>query len=119
MVPQERGLEGIIFIPILITIFSKGGDRLHEIIGEGQEVLDSPRKILKPIPGLIVGLVVGSFTPSLLHSYHSFPHTLFHSLTHSLIHPHLRLGLEKGKELPKTSHGTVGCSGRWCDLAMT
>lgn len=30
------------FIPMLITLFPKGGDRLHEILEEGQEVLDSP-----------------------------------------------------------------------------
>jgi hypothetical protein len=26
--------------------FSNGGDRLHELLGEGQEVLDSPRSYL-------------------------------------------------------------------------
>jgi hypothetical protein len=31
------------FIPMLITFFPKGGDRLRELLGEGQEVLDSPQ----------------------------------------------------------------------------
>jgi hypothetical protein len=48
-----------VFIPILITLFSKGGDRLRELLEEVQEVLDFPTKILKPIPSLIVGLVMG------------------------------------------------------------
>jgi hypothetical protein len=46
-----------VFIPILITLLSKGGDQLRDILGEGQEVLNFPTKILKPIPVLIVGLV--------------------------------------------------------------
>jgi hypothetical protein len=33
------------FIPILITLFSKGGDRLRELLGEGQEVLDFPHEV--------------------------------------------------------------------------
>jgi hypothetical protein len=37
-----------VFIPILITLLSKGGDQLHELLGEGQEVLDSPRNYLNP-----------------------------------------------------------------------
>jgi hypothetical protein len=34
------------FIPMLITFFPKGGDQLCELLGEGQEVLDSPRSYL-------------------------------------------------------------------------
>jgi hypothetical protein len=37
-----------VFIPILITLLSKGGGILHEILGEGQEVLDSPCSYLNP-----------------------------------------------------------------------
>jgi hypothetical protein len=41
--------------PILITHFSKGGDQLCELLGEGQEVLDFPMKLLKPAFGLMGG----------------------------------------------------------------
>jgi hypothetical protein len=36
------------FIPMLITLFPKGGDKLHELLGEGQKVLYSPREYLNP-----------------------------------------------------------------------
>jgi hypothetical protein len=89
---------------MLITLFSKGGDRLRELLGEGQEVLDFPTKILKPIPGLIVGLVVGWGSMVVVRSTDglfvdflyvpSFPScTFMHPLTHPLIHHHLCLGL--------------------------
>jgi hypothetical protein len=35
-------------IPMLINLLPKGGDRLRELLGEGQEVLDSPRSYLNP-----------------------------------------------------------------------
>jgi hypothetical protein len=36
MIPQEREIEGLSVIPILLLpFFSKGGDRLREILGEG------------------------------------------------------------------------------------
>jgi hypothetical protein len=44
MIPQERGLEGInVYFLFLFTLWSKGVDQLRGILGEGQEVLDSPR----------------------------------------------------------------------------
>jgi hypothetical protein len=81
-----------------------------------------PMKILKPIPSLIVGLVVGSSTPSLLHLYHSFPHAL--SCTHSPIHWSilsyvLAWQSERKQSCWRISHAIVGCSGHWCDPAMT
>ena len=105
---------------------SKEGDRLHEVLGEGQEVIDSPREILKPILGLIMGLIIGlwlmligSSSLYLLHFIPFFPsRPSMHSLTHPLIHPHLHLGLVKGKELLRISHRTVGCNGRWCNPTM-
>jgi hypothetical protein len=41
---QERELEGlsVYFLFLLITLLSKGGDQLREILGEDQEVLGSP-----------------------------------------------------------------------------
>jgi hypothetical protein len=89
-----------------------------------------PHEILKPAPGLLGGLVVGSFTPSfaylLVHfligsCIHSISHLFIHLVLtyHSLIHPHSCLGLGKGNELSKSSHGIVGYSGRWCNPAMT
>jgi hypothetical protein len=35
-----------VFIPITITLFYKGGDQLCKLLGEGQEVLDSPQNYL-------------------------------------------------------------------------
>ena len=43
------------FIPMLINFFPKGGDQLCELLGEGQEVLDFPTKLLKPASGLMGG----------------------------------------------------------------
>ena len=41
--PQERGPEGInVYFLFLITLLSKGANHLLELLGEGQEVLDSP-----------------------------------------------------------------------------
>jgi hypothetical protein len=49
MIPQERGLEGLsVYSFFNYPFFSKGGDRLCELLGEGQEVLDSPRNYLNP-----------------------------------------------------------------------
>jgi hypothetical protein len=70
----------------LLPFLPKGGDRLRELLGEGQEVLDFPTKILKPIPGLIVGLVVGSSAPSPLR-YPILSLTHFHALTYPSIDP--------------------------------
>ena len=57
MIPQERELEGLSVIPIfLLPFFSKGGDRLRELLGEGQEVLVFPTRLLKPASGLMGGL---------------------------------------------------------------
>jgi hypothetical protein len=91
-----------------------------------------PHKILKPAPGLLGGLVDCSFTPSFtLILTHPLAHWFMRSFTFSLIHsshPYLSLidpsssaclGLGKGNELLKSSHGIVGCSGRWCNPAMT
>jgi hypothetical protein len=48
MIPQERGLEGIsVYSYFNYPFLSKGGDRLCELLGEGQEVLDCPRSYLK------------------------------------------------------------------------
>jgi hypothetical protein len=58
----------------------------------------------------LISLYIHSFFPSC---------TFMHPLTHSLIHPHPHLGLGKGAELLKISHEIVGCSGRWCDPAVT
>jgi hypothetical protein len=56
MIPQERDLEGLSVIPIfLLPFLSKGGDRLHELIGEGHEVLVFPMRLLKPTSGLMGG----------------------------------------------------------------
>jgi hypothetical protein len=127
MIPQERGIEGIsVYSYYNYHFFSKGGNRLCELLGEIQEVLYSPpSKLLKLASGLIGGLIVGSFSPSLLHSHHSVPHALsfthLHAPTYSFIDPSIIHVLARGKgaELLKISHGIVGCSGRWCDLAMT
>jgi hypothetical protein len=36
MIPKERGFEGInVCLLFLITLLSKGGDRLRELLGEG------------------------------------------------------------------------------------
>jgi hypothetical protein len=49
MIPQETGLEGLSFYSYFNYPFlPKGGDRLHKLLGEGQEVLDSPRSYLNP-----------------------------------------------------------------------
>jgi hypothetical protein len=57
MIPKERKLEGLSVIPILLLPFlSKGGDQLRELIGEGQEVLVFPKRLLKPASGLMGGL---------------------------------------------------------------
>ena len=49
MIPQERGIDGIsVFSYSNYPFFSKGGDRLRELLGEGQEVLDSPQSYLNP-----------------------------------------------------------------------
>jgi hypothetical protein len=78
-----------VFIPILITLFYKEGNQLGEILGEGQEVLDSPQEILKPITGLIVGLVVGCWLvrsfPSTFCTIISLMH--FHAPTYPFIDP--------------------------------
>jgi hypothetical protein len=66
-----------------------------------------PHELLKPASGLMRGSTDISFTPS-------FACSLIHSF-----HPHSRLDLGKGTELPKISHGIVGCSGHWCDPATT
>jgi hypothetical protein len=78
--------------PILITLLSKGGDRLRELLGEGQEVLDFPTKLLKPASGLMGGSTDVLFANFLY--VPSFPsRTSMHSLTHPLIHPPLCLSL--------------------------
>ena len=68
---------------------SKEGDRLREILGEVQEVLDFPTKILKPIHGQIVGLVVARWSMVvarwLVSSFPSAFRTIL-SLTHLPIH---------------------------------
>ena len=47
MIPQERGIEGIsVYSFFNYPFLSKGGDRLHDILGEGQEVLDSQQGYL-------------------------------------------------------------------------
>ena len=48
MIPHERGLEGINVYSYFNYPFSKGEDRLREILAEGQEVLVSPRSYLNP-----------------------------------------------------------------------
>jgi hypothetical protein len=53
--------------PILTTLLSKGGDQLQELLGEGQEVLDSP-KYLNPPLVCGEGLVDCSSTPSYAYS---------------------------------------------------
>jgi hypothetical protein len=42
MIPQERGIEGIMLIPILTTLLSKGVELLRDILRGGQEDVDSP-----------------------------------------------------------------------------
>jgi hypothetical protein len=43
MIPQERGLVVLsVYSYFDYPFLSKGGDRLCELLGEGQEVLDSP-----------------------------------------------------------------------------
>ena len=57
MIPKERDLEGLSVIPIFLFPFlSKGGDRLCEVLWEGQEVLVFPMRLLKPTSGLMGGL---------------------------------------------------------------
>jgi hypothetical protein len=58
MIPQERELEGLGVYSyfLLLPLLSKGGDQLCEIIGEGQEVLVFPTRLLKPAFGLKGGL---------------------------------------------------------------
>jgi hypothetical protein len=49
MNPQERGFEGISVYSYFNYLFLfKGWDWLHELLGDGQEVLDSPRNYLNP-----------------------------------------------------------------------
>jgi hypothetical protein len=58
-----------------------GGDQLHELLGEGQEVLD-PHELQKLIPGLWKGLAyfpVGKYS-------HSCPHSGFFLSPHAFIH---------------------------------
>jgi hypothetical protein len=56
MIPQERGLEGLnAYSYFNYPFLSKGGDWLRELLGEGQEVLDFPTKLLKPASSLIGG----------------------------------------------------------------
>jgi hypothetical protein len=45
-----------VFSLMLITLFPRGGDQLHELLGEGEEVLDFPKKLLKPASRLIGGI---------------------------------------------------------------
>jgi hypothetical protein len=71
---------------MLITFFPKGGDRLRDLLGEGQEVLYFPTKILKHAPHLIMGLVIGSYTPSPL-CYPILTLMNFHALTYPFIDP--------------------------------
>jgi hypothetical protein len=85
MIPQERGLEGLsVYSYSNYPFLSKGGHRLRELLGEGQEVLDFPTKLLKHTSSLMGGLFIGLFSPSILHSHHSIPHAL--SCTHLPIH---------------------------------
>jgi hypothetical protein len=56
MIPQERGLEGLsVYSFSNYPFLSKGGDRLRVLLGEGQEVLDFPTRLLKSTSGLIGG----------------------------------------------------------------
>jgi hypothetical protein len=103
-------------------------------LGEARRFL-IPHEILKPTPGLLGGWLIAcslifSLTPSFTYVFiqliigscvHSLAHSFIHHILtyHSLIHPHSRLGLGKGNELSKSSHGIVGCSGRWCNPSMT
>jgi hypothetical protein len=49
MIPQEKGLQGInVYFLFSLPFLSKGGDRLRELLGEGQQVLDSTQKYLNP-----------------------------------------------------------------------
>jgi hypothetical protein len=82
---------------------TREGDRLRELLGEGQEVLDFPTKLLKPTFGLMGGW---SLDCSLLHFCihtilsltHSHACAFMHPINHSLIHPHLRPRLGLGRE---------------------
>jgi hypothetical protein len=58
MIPQERELEGLSVYSyfFLLPFLSKGGDQLRELLGEGQEVLVFPTRLLKPTSGLMGGL---------------------------------------------------------------
>jgi hypothetical protein len=103
-------------------------------LGETRRFL-IPHEILKPAPGLLGGWLIArllicsftlSFSYSLVHLItgsctHSLAHLFIHLFLtyHSLIHPHPHLGLGKGNELSNISHGIFGCSGRWCNPAMT
>jgi len=108
--------------PILITLLSKGGDQLCELLGEAKRLL-IPHKMLKPSLGLLLGVgwllirslihlfslihfLIGSCVHSL---YHSFIHPIL--TYHSSIHPHPCLGLGKGNKLSNISHDIVGGSG--------
>ena len=56
MIPQERDLGGLSVIPIfLLPFLSKGGDQLRELLGEVQEVIVFPTRLLKPAYGLMGG----------------------------------------------------------------
>jgi hypothetical protein len=47
-----------VFIPFFnYPFFSNGRDQLRDPLGEGQEVLDFPMKLLKPTSGLMGGFV--------------------------------------------------------------
>jgi hypothetical protein len=49
MIPQERGLEGLsVYSYVNYPFFLREGIELRELLGEGQEVLDSPRSYLNP-----------------------------------------------------------------------
>jgi hypothetical protein len=49
MIPREGGLEGLsVYSYVNYLFLPKGGDWLRELLGEGQEVLDSPRSYLNP-----------------------------------------------------------------------
>ena len=58
MIPQYRELEGLSVYSyfFLLPFLSKGGYQLHEYLGEGQEVIFFPMRLLKPASGLMGGL---------------------------------------------------------------
>ena len=76
MIPQEREIQGLSVIPIfLLPFLSKGGDQLRELLGEGQEILFSPRGYLN-LPLVQWGGLTDDLCTIFSFTHPFLPHTL-------------------------------------------